>query len=87
LSVGRDDEGRGMHSGSVIIDGGCGLGAEISGLGVEIERADAVGTVRAQELHAALDALDSVCFHCMDCIVCGDLMVRTKVTAGWAREL
>jgi hypothetical protein len=71
----------------VIVDGGCGLGAEITGFGVEIERADAVGTVRANELHAALDALDSIGLHCMDCISCRSLLVRTKVTMGCDAEL
>ena len=51
----------------VIIDRGGGLGAEVAGLGVEIQSADAVGTVRARELHAALDALDSVGFHWLNC--------------------
>jgi hypothetical protein len=52
-----------MHFGGVIVDRGCGLGAQVAGSGVEVERADAVGTVRAGELHAAFDALDSVGFH------------------------
>jgi hypothetical protein len=47
----------------VIIDGGRGLGAEVARFGVEIQRADAVGTARAIELHATLDALDSVGLH------------------------
>lgn len=47
----------------VIVDGGCGLGAEVAEFRVEIDGADAVGTLRAGELHAALDALDSVGFH------------------------
>ena len=51
----------------VSIDRGCGLGAEVARLGVEIQRADTVGTVRAGELHAALDALDSIGFHCPNC--------------------
>ena len=49
--------------GGVIVDGGGGLGAEVAGFGVEIEGADAVSTVGAGELHAALDALDTVGFH------------------------
>jgi hypothetical protein len=56
-----------MGLGCVKIDGGCGLSAEVSGLGVEIERAYAVGTMRTGELHATLDALDFVGFHCLDC--------------------
>jgi len=51
----------------VIIDRGGGLRAKVTRLGVEVQSADAVGTVRARELHAALDALDSVGFHCLNC--------------------
>ena len=51
----------------VIVDRSGGLGAEISGFGVEVQRADTVGTVGAGELHSALDALDSVGFHWLDC--------------------
>lgn len=51
----------------VMVDRGCGLGAEVAGFCVEIERAHAVGTVRAGELHAALDALDSIGLHCLNC--------------------
>lgn len=47
----------------VIVDGGGGLGAEVAGVGIEIQRADAVGAARAVELHAAFDALDSVGLH------------------------
>ena len=56
-----------MRLGGVIVDHGRGLGAEVAGFGVEFQRADAVFTLRAGELHAALDALDSVSFHCIDC--------------------
>ena len=56
-----------MRFAGVIIDSGCGLGAEIAGLRVEVQRADAVGTLRAGELHAVLDALDSVSFHWLNC--------------------
>ena len=52
-----------MRFGGVVVDGGGGLGAEIPRFGVEVERGDAVGAMRADELHAALDALDSVGFH------------------------
>ncbi len=45
------------------VDCGCGLGSEIAGFGVEIHGADAVSALRAVELHAALDALDSVGLH------------------------
>jgi len=56
-----------VRFGSVIIDHGCSLGAEVARLGVEVQRADAVRTLRAGELHAALDALDSVGFHYLNC--------------------
>jgi len=56
-----------VRLGGVSIDHGCGLGAEVAGLRVEVQRADAVGTLRAGEVHAALDALDSVGFHCLNC--------------------
>ena len=56
-----------MRFGGVIVEGGSGLGAKVTALGVEIEGADAVGTVGAGELHAALDALDFVGFHWVDC--------------------
>jgi hypothetical protein len=52
-----------VRFGGVIVDRGCGLGAEVAGSCVEIEGADAVGAVRAGKLHAALDALDSIGFH------------------------
>ena len=52
-----------MRLGGVSIDHGCGLGAEVADFRVEVQRADAVFTLRAGELHAALDALDSVGFH------------------------
>lgn len=57
-----------MGLGGVKIDRGCGLGAEVAGLRIEIERAYAVGTMYAGELHAALDAQDFVGFHCLHCI-------------------
>ena len=59
-----------MRFAGVIIDSGCGLGAEIAGLRVEIQRADAMCTLRAGELHAVLDALDSVGFHWLNCSPC-----------------
>jgi hypothetical protein len=52
-----------MLSAGVIVDCGCSLGAEVSGFGVEVEGADAVGTAIAREFHAALDPLDFVGFH------------------------
>jgi len=57
-----------MRFGGVIIDRGCGLGAEVAALRVEVQRADAVCTLRARKVHAALDALDAVGFlHYLDC--------------------
>jgi hypothetical protein len=43
-----------VRFGGVIVDCGGGLGAKVSGFRVELERADAVGAMRAGELHAAL---------------------------------
>ncbi len=60
---GRNYQGRVVRLGGVSIDQGCGLGAEVAGFRVELQCADAMGTLRAGELHAALDALDSVGFH------------------------
>ena len=68
LTVGGGNyHGHVMGFGGVLVDHGCSLSAEIAGLGVEVQRADAVFTLRAGELHAALDALNSVGFHCMNC--------------------
>jgi len=52
-----------MRFSGVLVDGGCGLGAKVAGLGVKIQRADAVITVRAGEFHAALDALNLIGLH------------------------
>ena len=52
-----------VRFGGMIVDCGGGLSAQVAESGVEIQGADAVGTVRTGELHAALDALDSVGFH------------------------
>jgi len=49
------------------VDCGCGLSAEVAAFGVEVERAHAVGAMSAVELHTALDALDSIGFHCLNC--------------------
>jgi hypothetical protein len=56
-----------MRSGGMSVDGGCGLGAQVTGFGVEIKGADAVGTLLAGELHAALDAFDAIGFHFLNC--------------------
>ncbi len=51
----------------VVVDRRCGLGSKVSNFGIEIERADTVLAMRASELHATLDPLDSVGFHYMNC--------------------
>lgn len=56
-----------MRLGDVMIDRGCGLGAEVPGFRIEIKRGDAVGTLHAYELYAVLDALGSVGFHLLNC--------------------
>ena len=56
-----------VRFGGMIVDCGGGLSAQVAESGVEIQGADAVGTVRTGELHATLDALDSVGFHCLNC--------------------
>jgi hypothetical protein len=57
-----------MCRGSVGVDGGGGLGAQISGFGVEIKSGDAVGTLLARELHAVLDAFYAIGFHWLNCM-------------------
>ena len=64
---GRNYHGFAVGLGCVGVDRGCGLGAEVSDLRVEIERANAVGTMHTGELHAALNPLDFVGFHCLNC--------------------
>ena len=68
LTIGRGDyHGRRVRFAGVIIDRGGGLGAEVAALRVEVQRGDAVCTLGAGELHAALDALDFIGFHWLDC--------------------
>jgi hypothetical protein len=57
-----------MCRGGMGVDGGGGLGAQVSGFSVEIQSADAVGTLLARELHAVLDAFDAIGFHCLNCM-------------------
>jgi len=71
-----------VRFGGVIVDCGGGLGAEIARLGVELESADGVGTMSAVELHAALDALDSISFHCLNC----SPIVRRGRTRWWGSQ-
>jgi hypothetical protein len=60
-----------MGLGSVVVNRGGGLSAEIAGFCVEVESADAVGALRAVELYATFDALESIGFHCLNCTVLG----------------
>ena len=62
-TLGGDGWGFVVRFCGVLVDGGGGLGAEVAVAGVEIERGDAVVTVRAGELYAVLDALGAVGFH------------------------
>jgi hypothetical protein len=63
LAVGGNNHWGCVHFAGMIVDGGCGLRAKVAGLRVEVERANAVVTVRASKFHTAFDALDSVGFH------------------------
>ena len=60
---------RGIHQrllvflGGVLVDGGCGLGAEVAVPGVVLQCAHAVLAAGAGESHAAFDAIDGVVFH------------------------
>ena len=68
LTIGRGNHwGCGVRFAGVIVDCGRGLSAEVAALRVEVQRADAVCALRAGELHAALDALDSIGFHWLNC--------------------
>jgi hypothetical protein len=49
-----------MDVGCVLIDGGCGLSAEVTIAEVKIEGADMVSAAGAGESHAALDARDGI---------------------------
>ena len=64
---GREHHRLVVNAGGVLVDGGSGLGAEVAVAGIEVECADIVGAVGAGELHTALDALESIGFHCLDC--------------------
>ena len=80
LAVGRrDHHGRLVRRGGVRIDCGSGLGAEIPNFGVKLQSCDAMGALLARELHAALNALDSIGFHSMDCSRHGDEGVDAMV--------
>lgn len=58
-----------MRLGRVMVDGGGRLRAEVSGFGVKVECAHAVGAVCAGKFHAVFYALDLVGFHCLNCTV------------------
>ena len=60
---GGNDHGFVVSFGGVVVHGRGSLGAEVSGFGVEVEGADAVRAVSADESHAALDAFDAIGFH------------------------
>lgn len=60
-----------VNAGSVAVDGGCGLSAEVSVAGVEVKGADVMGAAGAAELHASLDAAERVIsFHRSSVIFC-----------------
>ena len=65
---------RGIHQwllvflGGVLVDGGCGLGAEVAVPGVVLQGTHAVFAAGAGESHAAFDAIDGVVFHCFSVI-------------------
>lgn len=61
--VGRDDRGLVVDLGSVLIEGGGGLRAEVAFPEVEVEGANAVRTTNAGELYASLDPLGGVGAH------------------------
>jgi len=72
-----------MNIGGVLIDGGCGLGAEIAIAKVEIESADIVSAAGAGEPHAAFDARDGVVsLHNSEC----SLLAAEGKARGWGSE-
>ena len=81
LGIVVGSRGCGMCFGCVIVDRGGSLRAQVSGSGVELERGDGEGAMRAEELHAAFNALDSVGFHCLDCSPLG-VQARTRWLGG-----
>ena len=56
-----------MRLRGMVVNCSCGLGAQVAGFRIEIERSDAVRAVRARELYAVLHALGSVGFHLLNC--------------------
>lgn len=59
-----------MRLGSVLIDSGRGLGAEVAVLGVEIECTDAVFATGTLELHSPLDPTGGVVSHGLIVVLC-----------------
>jgi hypothetical protein len=61
-----------VHLGSVPIDSGSGLGAEVAVPGVEIECTDAVFAADTLELYSPFDPIGGVVFHGLIVIVCSE---------------
>jgi hypothetical protein len=61
-----------VRLGGVLIDSSRSLGAKVAGLGVKIECVDAVFTMGARELYAAIHPLGTVSIHCMNCNLLGE---------------
>ena len=81
-----------VDAGSVAVDGGCGLGAEVAVAEIEVESADVVGAVSTGELHAAFDAGDGVeAFHNSSVVFWRGSDRHgggaAKVMPGWMRKL
>ena len=74
-----------MHLGSVLIEGVGGLGAEVAVLEVEVEGADTVRAMDANELNASLDPLGGVLSHSLIVVPAGEGAAHSgrvaKVTA------
>jgi hypothetical protein len=78
-----DDHGLVMDLSGVLIEGAGGLGAKVTVLEVEVERADAVRAADAGELHASLDPLGGVVSHGLIVVSGGEGAESTVV--GWRR--
>jgi hypothetical protein len=80
---GREHYGFVVNFRGVLVDGGCGLSAEVAVTRVEVESADVVGAVGAGKLHASLDACDGVeTLHRVEC----SPLARERKTRGWGGE-
>jgi len=71
-----------VHLGSVPIDSGSSLGAEVPVPGVEIECTDTVFAVGTLELHSPFDPIGGVVSHGFDC----SPLFRRKDAPRWAVE-